>query len=296
MDTTTNRVIPPSELIVNDDGSIFHLHLKPEQLSDKIVLCGDPARVDMIASHFDSQECSVSNREFHSITGTYRGKRLTVLSHGIGCDNIEIVINELDALANIDLQTRQVRPEHHQLTMVRIGTSGGLQPETPIGTFVAAHKAIGFEGSLFFYANTEGARDLPFEQALREQLQWSIKGLDPYVVNCSERLYRQIVGDYGDIVRGCTIAANGFYAPQGRQLRLPLADPNLNKKIGAFEYEGQRITNFEMESAALSGIGTLLGHETLTVCYIIAGRQSLSMNTNYKQGIEGLVELVLERI
>ena len=294
--STQNRIIPPSELIVNDDGSIFHLHLKPEQLADKIILCGDPSRVDLIASHFDSHECSVSNREFHTITGTYRGKRITVQSHGIGWDNIEIVINELDALANIDLETRQVRPNHRKLTMVRVGTSGGLQPETPIGTYVAAHKAIGFEGSLFFYANTEAIRDLPFEAALKEQLQWPIKGLDPYVVNCSESLYQQIVGDYGDIVRGCTIAANGFYAPQGRQLRLPLADPTLNQKIEAFEYQGQRITNFEMESAALSGIGSLLGHDTLTVCYIIAGRQNLNMNTNYKQGIDGLIELVLERI
>lgn len=290
------RIIPPSELIVNDDGSIFHLHLKPEQLADRIVMCGDPERVDMIAAHFDTIECSVSNREFHSVTGSYRGKRITAQSHGIGCDNIEIVINELDALANIDLSTRQVKPTHRKLTMVRVGTSGGLQPHTPIGTYVAARKAIGFEGSLFFYADTERVRDLPFEQALREQLRWPIKGLDPYVVNCSETLYDRIVGDYGDIVSGCTIAANGFYAPQGRQLRLPLADPDLNKCIEAFEYEGQCITNFEMESSALSGIGALLGHDTLTVCYIIAGRQNLNMNTNYKTGIDELVQLVLDRI
>lgn len=290
------RIIPPSELIVNDDGSIFHLHLKPEQLADRIVMCGDPERVDMIAAHFDTIECSVSNREFHSVTGSYRGKRITAQSHGIGCDNIEIVINELDALANIDLSTRQVKPTHRKLTMVRVGTSGGLQPHTPIGTYVAARKAIGFEGSLFFYADTERVRDLPFEQALREQLRWPIKGLDPYVVNCSETLYDRIVGDYGDIVSGCTIAANGFYAPQGRQLRLPLADPDLNKRIEAFEYEGQCITNFEMESSALSGIGALLGHDTLTVCYIIAGRQNLNMNTNYKTGIDELVQLVLDRI
>lgn len=291
-----NRVIPSSELIVNDDGSIFHLHLKPEQLADKIILCGDPARVDAIASRLDSVECDVTNREFHTITGSYKGKRVTIQSHGIGGDNIEIVVNELDALANIDLNTRQVKPEFRQLTMVRIGTSGGLQPHTPIGTFVASHKCIGFDGVINFYDRTEEIRDLSFEQALKEQLQWKVAGLDPYVVTADEELFNRIVGDGKDIVKGCTIAANGFYAPQGRKLRVPLRDPNLNEKIEAFNFEGQQITNFEMESSALSGIASLLGHKAMTVCCIIAGRQNLNMNTNYKGSIEDLMDIVLDRI
>lgn len=290
------RIIPSSEMIINADGSVFHLHLKPEQLADKIILCGDPERVGVIASRFDSIECDVTNREFRSITGSYKGKRLTVQSHGIGGDNIEIVVNELDILANFDLEQRCVKDEFRQLTMVRIGTSGGLQPETPIGTYVAAEKAIGFDGVINFYAGTESVRDLEFEQALKEQLEWKIEGLQPYVITADSDLLERIATPEAHIVRGVTIACNGFYAPQGRMLRLPLADAQLNKKIENFRYQGHKITNFEMESSALAGMARLLGHKALTVCCIIAGRQNLNMNTEYKGSIEGLIDNVLERI
>lgn len=290
------RIIPSSELIVNQDGSIFHLHLKPEQLADKIILCGDPDRVGMIANYFDSKECDVQNREFRTITGSYKGKRITVQSHGIGGDNIEIVASELDALANFDLEKRCVRDEFRQLTMVRIGTSGGLQPESPIGSYVASEKAIGFDGVIYFYDGTERVRDLAYEKALTQQLDWKIEGLKPYVVSADAELLECIVGNDGRIIKGSTIACNGFYAPQGRKLRLPLADENLNKKIEDFRYEGYKITNFEMESSALSGIASLLGHKAMTVCCIIAGRQNLNMNTDYKGSIDDLIQLVLERI
>ncbi len=290
------RVIPSSELIVNEDGSIFHLHLKPEQLADKIILCGDPDRVRMIAQHFDTQECDVQNREFRTITGSYKGKRITVQSHGIGGDNIEIVASELDALANFDLEKRCVRDDFRQLTMVRIGTSGGLQPESPIGSYVASEKAIGFDGVIYFYADTEKIRDLEYEKALTQNLNWSISGLKPYVVSADAELLDRIVGTDGRIIKGSTIACNGFYAPQGRKLRLPLMDEDLNKKIEDFRYKDHKITNFEMESSALSGMASLLGHKALTVCCIIAGRQNLNMNTNYKGSIEDLIQLVLDRI
>lgn len=290
------RIIPSSELIVNQDGSIFHLHLKPEQLADKIILCGDPDRVGMIANYFDSRECDVQNREFRTITGSYKGKRITVQSHGIGGDNIEIVASELDALANFNLEKRCVRDEFRQLTMVRIGTSGGLQPESPIGSYVASEKAIGFDGVIYFYDGTERVRDLAYEKALTQQLDWKIEGLKPYVVSADAELLGRIVGNDGRIIKGSTIACNGFYAPQGRKLRLPLADENLNKKIEDFRYEGYKITNFEMESSALSGIASLLGHKAMTVCCIIAGRQNLNMNTDYKGSIDDLIQLVLERI
>lgn len=290
------RIIPSSELIVNQDGSIFHLHLKPEQLADKIILCGDPDRVGMIANYFDSKECDVQNREFRTITGSYKGKRITVQSHGIGGDNIEIVASELDALANFDLEKRCMRDEFRQLTMVRIGTSGGLQPESPIGSYVASEKAIGFDGVIYFYGETEKVRDLAYEKALTQQLDWKIEGLKPYVVSADAELLERIVGNDGRIIKGSTIACNGFYAPQGRKLRLPLADENLNKKIEDFRYEGYKITNFEMESSALSGIASLLGHKAMTVCCIIAGRQNLNMNTDYNGSIEDLIQLVLDRI
>ena len=292
--TTTNR-IPDSELIVNEDGSIFHLHLRPEQLSDKIVVCGDPGRVDMIASPFDSKECEVSSREFHTITGSYKGKRITALSHGIGGDNIEIVMNELDALANIDLEKREVKPEHKSLTIVRVGTSGGLQEEDPVGAYVASEYSIGFDGVLHFYADEGKVCDRDFEESLLKGLDWKLTGLKPYVVRNDESLFRQIT-DGTDIIHGVTISANGFYVPQGRKVRSQPLDPDLNRKIMDFEYRGHKITNFEMEGAALAGIGAILGHRCLTVCTIIAGRKKQDMNTSYKDTLDGLIDMVLDRI
>lgn len=288
------RVIPESELIINADGSAFHLHLKPQQLADKVVLVGDPDRVSTVAAYFDTKECEVSSREFHSITGTYKGKRITVVSHGIGTDNIDIVLNELDALANIDFATRTVKPTFKQLTLVRVGTSGGLQPFVPVGTYVAAEKSIGFDGVIYFYADTERIRDTRLEAELIKQLDWKLSGLLPYVVSADPALIEQIAGT--DIVRGVTIAANGFYGPQGRELRLPLADPKLNEKIEAFDYNEQKITNFEMESSSLAGLAALMGHRAMTVCCIIAGRVDKNMNTSYKGSLTGLIEKVLERI
>ncbi|MDH6305856.1 uridine phosphorylase [Parabacteroides sp. PF5-5] len=288
------RVIPPSELIINEDGSVFHLHLKPEQLADKVILVGDPDRVPTVASYFDTKECDVQSREFRTITGTYKGKRLSVVSHGIGTDNIDIVLTELDALANIDFNARTVKPELKQLTLVRVGTSGGLQPFTPIGTYVAAEKSIGFDGVVYFYANSEKVRDTDFEAELLKQLKWQPSGIWPYVVNADPSLIEQITQD--DIIRGITIAANGFYGPQGREVRLPLTDPDLNKKIEAFNYQDKQITNFEMESSSLAALAALMGHRAMTVCCIIAGRVDKNMNTSYKGSLTGLIELVLERI
>ena len=287
-------MIPASELIINEDGSVFHLHVKPEHLADRIILCGDPERVTRIADYFDSRECDIQNREFHTITGIYQGKRISVVSHGIGCDNMDIVITELDALANIDFEKRTIKPDFRQLTMVRVGTSGGLQAFTPVGSFVAAGKSIGFDGVIYFYKNNEKVRDLAIENELIKQLNWKIPGIRPYVVSADKSLIDRICKD--DIIRGLTIAANGFYGPQGRKLRLQLTDNKINTKIEKFCYENFRITNYEMESSALAGLAALMGHRAMTVCAIIAGRVNNNMNTDYKDSMNILIEKVLERI
>lgn len=288
------KVIPESELIINPDGSIFHLHLRPEQLTDRIILVGDPDRVDMVASFFDTKTFEVTAREFHTIGGTYKGKPIMCISHGIGPDNIDIVITELDALANVDFSTREVRKEHRCLTMVRIGTSGALQPELSLGTPVIAEKSIGFDGVLNFYAGRNEVADLAFEQALCEHTGWNPLWAKPYIVDADAGLVERIGRD--DMVRGNTISAVGFYGPQGREVRLALANPDLNRRIESFEYKGRRITNYEMESAPLAGMGRLMGHRCLTVCSIIANRFNTEANPNYKSGIRDLIETVLERI
>lgn len=289
------RVIPPSELIINEDGSVFHLHIKPEHLADTVVLVGDPARVSMVAGYFDegSVECDIQSREFHTITGKYKGKRITCVSHGIGTDNIDIVLTELDALANIDFSSRTEKPQKKSLTLVRIGTSGGLQPFCPVGSYVVARRSIGFDGLLNFYELPEGVIDLDFEREFCKHTGWSERLASPYVVSADEELVSR-VGE--GMVMGVTISAPGFYGPQGRCVRIPLADPCLNEKIMSFDYNGEKITNFEMESSALAGLAKLLGHKAMTVCCIIAGRVDKSMNTNYKGSISGLIETVLERI
>lgn len=288
------RIIPASELIINSDGSVFHLHLLPEQLTDRIILVGDPARVNMVAEFFDTKTYEVSSREFHTIGGTYKGKPIMCLSHGIGPDNIDIVINELDALANVDFNTREVRDEKRSLTLVRIGTSGALQPELSLGTPVIAEKAIGFDGVLNYYAGRNDVADLDFEHALCRHTDWNPLWAKPYVVDADLELVSRIGGD--DMVRGNTISAVGFYGPQGRELRLPLANPDLNRRIEAFEHNGRKITNYEMESAPLQGLGKLMGHKAMTVCSIIANRFNTVANPNYKSGIRDLVATVLDRI
>ncbi len=290
----TNKIIPESELIINPDGTVFHIHLHPDQLTDNIILVGDPGRVDMVASFFDTKTFEVSAREFHTIGGTYKGKPIMCISHGIGPDNIDIVITELDALANVDFATREVRDNLRRLTMVRIGTSGALQPELKLGTPVIAEKSIGFDGVLNYYKGRNEVADLDFEHALCSHTNWNPLWAKPYVVNADEELVDRIAGD--DMVRGNTISAVGFYGPQGRHVRLELANPDLNRLIEQFEYRGRRITNYEMESAPLAGMGRLMGHRCMTVCSIIANRFNTEANPNYKSGIKDLIATVLERI
>ena len=281
------KIIPDSELIINSDGSIFHLHLTPEQLRDKIIVVGDPSRVDMIASHFDTKDYDVSSREFHAIGGTYKGKPLMCLSHGIGADNIDIVVTELDALANIDFATRTVKDEFRQLEIIRIGTSGALQPDLALGTPVIATKAIGFDGVLNFYAGRNEACDLDFEKAFCEHVDWNPLWCKPYVIDADPEL---------DMVHGNTIAAVGFYGPQGREVRVPLAEPELNNKIESFRHNGRKVTNYEMESSALQGLAKLMGHKAMTVCTIIANRRNNDATPNYKTAVADLVKTVLDRI
>lgn len=290
----TKKIISESEMIINPDGTIFHLHIHPDQLTDRIILCGDPGRVDMIASFFDTKTFEVSSREFHTIGGTYKGKPIMALSHGIGPDNMDIVINELDALANIDFKTRQIKETHRTLTMVRIGTSGALQPELKLGTPVIAEKAIGFDGVLNYYADRNNVADLGFEKAFCEAVDWNPLWAKPYVVDADEELVAQIGRD--DMVRGNTISAVGFYGPQGRELRLPLAHPQLNNLIELFRYNGRKITNYEMESAPLQGFAKMLGHKAMTVCSIIANRMNHDATPNYKTAINDLIATVIERI
>ncbi len=287
------RTIPSSELIINDDGSVFHLHLKPEQLADTVVLVGDPGRVTMIAEYLDSKEFDISSREFHTVTGTYKGKRMTVLSHGIGTDNIDIVVTELDALANIDFATRQVKPVKKQLTMLRLGTSGGLQEDLQIGDFVFSRSSVGFDGLLNFYEGRDAVCDLPIEQAFMKHTGWSGMLPKPYFINADKELFDH----FRDVTKeGITISAPGFYGPQGRWVRLRPADPDLNEKIESFRWEGRRITNFEMESSALAGLSALMGHRAATICTIIAQRVAHDAATDYKPFVEKMIKMSLDKL
>lgn len=287
---------PPSELIINTDGSIFHLHLKPENLANKVILVGDPGRVETVASYFDSQECDIQSREFHTITGTYQGKRISVISTGIGCDNCDIVINELDALKNIDFCTRENKDQVSSLEIVRIGTCGGLQPNTPIGTFICSETSIGFDGLLNYYEGRDNVCNLEMEDAFKRHMNWHARLGAPYCIPNDTELLKRIYQPDKGMVKGITIACGGFYGPQGRRLRIPLADPLQNQKIEAFEYNGARINNFEMESSAIAGLSKLLGHKALTVCMVVANRKAKEANANYKNQIEDLIKLVLDRI
>lgn len=287
------RIIPASELIINEDGSAFHIHLRPDQLRENIILVGDPGRVEMVASFFDEIDYNVSSREFHAIGGKYNGKEIMCISHGIGGDNIEIVMTELDALANVDFETRKVKPDHKTLNIVRIGTSGSLQYDLKIGDCVIAEKGIGFDGILNFYADRDWICDLDFEKTFCQHVNWDPSWAAPYVVDADYELVERIGRD--DMLRGYTIASVGFYAPQGRMVRLKLKDPDLNSKIESFRYNGRPITNFEMESACLQGMARLLGHRAMTVCCIIAQRREQDAETDYKPAVRRLVEKVLER-
>ncbi|MDE6753431.1 MAG: nucleoside phosphorylase [Muribaculaceae bacterium] len=289
-----SRIIPSSQLIINDDGSAFHIHLKPEQLRDNIILVGDPGRVKMVGEMFDKIDYDVQSREFHAIGGEYKGKPLMCISHGIGSDNIEIVLTELDALANINFKSRTVKPVHRTLNLVRVGTSGALQDFLKIGDCVIAEKATGTDGILNYYKGRDEVCDLEFEKALVEHTGWDKSWAAPYTVEADRYLMEKIGRD--DMVRGYTIAAVGFYAPQGREIRLQLKDPSLIEKIESFRYDGRPITNFEMESACLQGMAKLLGHRAMTVCCIIAQRRVEETNTSYKDSVRQLMYNVLERI
>lgn len=294
--TIMKKHFAESELIINPDGSIFHLHLRPEEIADKIILVGDPGRVSTISNHFEQIETEVESREFKSITGSFKGKRITALSTGIGCDNIDIVLTELDALANIDFQKRKEKENHRTLELVRIGTCGGLQPYTPIGSYILSERSIGFDGLLNFYAGRNTVCDIETETAFKKHVNWNSCMGNPYVVHADVELTQRIAGNDDSMVRGITVACGGFFGPQGREVRIPLADPQLNEKIMSFEQDSLRITNFEMESSALAGMSRLLGHKATTVCMVIANRVAQEANTGYKASIDDLIQKVLERI
>ena len=287
------RIIPSSELIINDDGSVFHLHLRPEQLADTVILVGDPGRVALVAEYFDTRECSVSNREFNTVTGTYKGKRISVLSTGIGIGNIDISVTELDALANVDFATRQQKPEHRQLTLLRLGTSGAIQPDIAVGEFVFARTSVGFDGLLSYYKGRDTVCDLALEEAFVKHTGWYEKMPRPYFIDADRTLFEH----FRDVTReGMTIAAPGFYAPQGRWVRLEPHDPQLNAKIESFEFGGRRITNFEMEGSALAGLAALMGHRAATICTIIAQRIALDACTDYKPFVRRMIETALDKL
>lgn len=287
------RIIPTSELIINSDGSIFHLHIRPEHLADIVILVGDPGRVEMVASYFDTQECNISSREFRTITGSYKGKRMTVISTGIGTDNIDIVVSELDALANIDFETRTEKEQKRVLTLLRLGTSGAIQPDIPLGSFVFARTSVGFDGLLNYYAGRNEVCDLAIEKAFVEHTGWNPQLPAPYFIDADEALFEHFKES---VVEGITVAAPGFYGPQGRWLRVAPADKELNAKIESFRHEGRRITNFEMESSALAGLGKLMGHRAGTICTIIAQRAVKDMNTDYKPFVRQMIEMALDRL
>ena len=287
------RVIAPSELIINGDGTIFHLHLKPEQLADTVILVGDPARVATIAAHFDSVECNVSNREFNIITGYYKGKRMSVISTGIGIGNIDICVTELDALANVDFATRTVKDTFRRLTLVRLGTSGALQPDIEVGEMVFARTSVGFDSLLGYYAGRNEICDLDMQRSFMEHTQWSELLAPPYFVNADSELWEHFKDS---TTEGITIAAPGFYAPQGRYVRLQPADMNLNEKIEAWRYEGRRITNFEMEGSALAGMAALMGHRATTICTIIAQRIAKKAQTDYRPFVERMIVMALDKL
>ena len=287
------RVIPSSELIINEDGSIFHLHLQPEQIADIVILVGDPGRVALVAEHFDRNECNVTNREFNTVTGTYKGRRMSVLSTGIGIGNIDISVTELDALVNVDFATRREKSEKKQLTLVRLGTSGALQPDIAVGEFVYARTAVGFDGLLNYYAGRNEVCDLALEKAFIAHTGWNELLPKPYFVDADPTLTEL----FRDTTReGITIAAPGFYGPQGRWVRIAPQDPELNRKIESFEYEGRRITNFEMESSALAGLAALMGHRAATICTIIAQRIAQDACTDYKPFVREMIRMALDKL
>ena len=291
--TDTDKRIPESELIINGDGSAFHIHLRPEELADNVILVGDPGRVNMVAEHLQDIEFRHQSREFVSVTGKFRGVRMTVLSTGIGTDNIDIVMNELDALANVDFAERRVKSVRKSLNILRIGTSGAIQPDVPLGSFVFSRISVGCDGLLNWYAGRDEIALADYEEAFKAHVGWDRHLPDPYFVRAGARMTELFSGV---TIPGMTISASGFYGPQGRVLRMPLAMPDMLEKFESFSYDGQRITNFEMEGSAIAGIAAHLGHNAGTVCAIIAHRYLHSSNTDYKPVVRSLIELALDRL
>ena len=289
--------IPESELIINGDGSVFHLHMKPEHLADNVIMMGDPGRVDILADFLTDIECRNASREFVSVTGKYKGTRITALSHGIGPDNIDIVMTELDALANVDFKTREVKPEHRALNILRIGTSGALHADIPLGSFILSHISVGFDGVMNWYGNREKVTLPAVEEAFKKHMNWDPNLPSPYFVKASDKMI-DLMKDI--TVKGVTISAPGFYGPQGRVVRMPLAMPHMLEDIESFRFteggEQYRITNFEMESSPLAGFAAQLGHNAATVCCAIANRYLKSSNPDYKPVIRQLLEISLERM
>ncbi len=286
-------MIAASELIINGDGSVFHLHLKPEELADNVILVGDPGRVDMVAEYLSDIEFRHSSREFVTTTGKFNGKRITVVSTGIGCDNIDIVMNELDALANIDFKTREIKENKRSLNILRIGTCGAIQPDIPLGSFVFSHVSVGCDGLLNWYADRDKIAMPEIEEAFKKHVGWAKHLPDPYFVMASPKLIDKFADS---TIKGMTIAASGFYGPQGRVLRMGLAMPDMVDRFESFSFDGHRITNFEMEGSAVAGIAAHLGHNAGTVCCVIANRHIGSSNPDYKAQVRKLVELSLTKM
>lgn len=285
--------IPESELIINADGSAFHIHVKPHELADNVILVGDPGRVAMIEPMLDDIRYRGSSREFNFVTGSFRGRDFTVLSTGIGTDNIDIVMTELDALANVDFGTREVKPVHRTLNILRIGTCGAVQPDIPLGSFIFSHMSVGCDGLMNWYAGRDEICDLGMEEAFKAHVHWDRHLPDPYFVHASAKL----ISRFEDCtVKGVTVSASGFYGPQGRVVRQGLAMPTMIEDFESFRYNGWRITNFEMESSALAGMAAKLGHEAGTVCCAIANRHLHEADTDYKPRMKELLLLVLEKL
>lgn len=284
--------IAESELVLNPDGSIYHLKLRPEHVANDIIIVGDQGRVTTVSDNFDHIEHKIQNREFCTHTGTINGKRITAMSTGIGTDNIDIVLNELDAIVNIDLETRTIKEDKVSLNIIRLGTSGALQEDVPVDSMVMSSYGLGFDGLLNFYEGKDVMEE-DMSQAFIEHTQWGQNLSRPYIVKASEELSARI-GE--GMISGITATAPGFYGPQGRILRLPLAYPAQNEKISSFNYEGHRITNYEMETSALYGLGKMMGHNTCTVCAIIANRIVQKYSEDYQATVSKMIKIVLERL
>jgi len=285
--------IKPSELILNPDGSLYHLNLLPEHISDTIILVGDQYRVDQVSKYFQNIEFNIQKREFHTQTGSYNGKRISVVSTGIGTDNIDIVMNELDALVNIDLKTREIKDKLKSLEIIRIGTSGSIQKSIPINAFLISEYAVGFDGLLHFY-DSESIQYKSISDAIVVQTNWFSDRSKPYVVKCDADLYRKLYSER--TFNGFTATNVGFYGPQGRILRLPLLDDEINDKLNNFNYEGMAITNMEMETAAIYGLAQLMGHKAVSMNAIIANREIGEFTSNPHELIDQLIEYTLDKL